>query len=113
MVGCNNCGGMLKSPWSRYNKRMDTPIENNEPKSLDDLKYDAQRDVHNYDEVRPWDLLDSKNYTTPEIREGRYKTCLGCERLFRPTRTCKECGCFMAMKTWLENAHCPLGKWND
>lgn len=63
------------------------------------------------DSAKPWDLLDSNNYVTDEIREGRYKTCLGCERLFKPTRTCKECGCFMSLKTWLKHAECPLGKW--
>jgi hypothetical protein len=63
------------------------------------------------DEAKPWDLLDSDNYTTEEIRGDRYKTCLGCERLFKPTRTCKECGCFMSLKTWLKHAECPLGKW--
>lgn len=61
----------------------------------------------------PWDLLQSSNYTTREIRDGRYETCLGCERLFKPTRTCKECGCFMSMKTWLKFAECPIGKWGQ
>lgn len=64
------------------------------------------------DDVTPLDLLDNHNYTTAEIRGERYDICLGCERLFKPTRTCKECGCFMAMKTWLKQASCPLGKWN-
>jgi rRNA maturation endonuclease Nob1 len=63
------------------------------------------------DETTPFDLLNSDNYTTREIRDGRYHTCLDCDRLFSPTRMCKECGCFMAMKTWLKEAHCPLGKW--
>lgn len=62
-------------------------------------------------EVTPFDLLNSKNYTTEDIRNARYETCLGCEKLFKPTRTCKECGCFMVMKTWLKDATCPLGKW--
>lgn len=63
------------------------------------------------DSAKPWDLLDSNNYVTDDIRGGRYKVCLGCEKLFKPTRTCKECGCFMSLKTWLKNAECPLGKW--
>lgn len=63
------------------------------------------------DAVTPLDLLHSDNYTTREIRGARLDTCKGCERLFRPTKTCKECGCFMALKTWLIDATCPLGKW--
>jgi len=61
--------------------------------------------------VTPIDLLNSKNYTTKEIRNQRLDICKGCPRLFKPTKTCKECGCFMAMKTWLSDATCPIGKW--
>ena len=63
------------------------------------------------DAVTPLDLLHSDNYTTKEIRNERFDICKGCDRLFKPTRTCKECGCFMAMKTWLKGADCPIGKW--
>jgi len=63
------------------------------------------------DNAKPWDLLNNKNYTTSKIRGERYETCLGCESLFKLTRTCKECGCFMSLKTWLKDAHCPLDKW--
>lgn len=63
------------------------------------------------DSVTPLDLLDSDNYTNKEERDRRYGICKGCDRLFKPTRTCKECGCFMSLKTWLKDATCPLGKW--
>lgn len=63
------------------------------------------------DDASPFDLLNNKNYTTKEIKQERYDTCLGCKRLFMPTRTCRECNCFMSMKTWLKHASCPLGKW--
>jgi len=62
--------------------------------------------------VTPLDLLNHKNYTTQEIRNERLDICKGCDRLFKPTRTCKECGCFMAAKTWLKESRCPLGKWD-
>lgn len=65
------------------------------------------------DDVNPLDLLGPGNYTNSEIRGGRLDICLGCERLFKPTRTCKECGCFMSLKTWLKEAHCPLDKWGS
>ena len=62
--------------------------------------------------VTPFHLLNNKNYTTEDIRSYRYKTCLDCEKLFKPSRTCRECGCFMAIKTWIKDAYCPLGKWD-
>lgn len=62
-------------------------------------------------EVSPFDLLSSSNYTTREQRDERLNVCKGCDELFKPTRTCKECGCFMALKTWLKDATCPLEKW--
>ena len=64
------------------------------------------------DDVTPMDLLSSDNYTTKDIRDSRLDICKGCDSLFAPTRTCKECGCFMALKTWLKDASCPLGKWD-
>lgn len=63
------------------------------------------------DQVTPLDLLNSKNYTSKEQRDERFGVCKGCERFFKPTKTCKECGCFMALKTYLKDATCPLGKW--
>jgi len=63
------------------------------------------------DNVTPLDLLHSDNYTTKDIKESRMDICKGCDRLFKPTRQCKECGCFMALKTWLKGATCPLDKW--
>jgi hypothetical protein len=62
-------------------------------------------------QVSPFDLLSSENYTTKNIRDNRLDICKDCDRLFKPTRTCRECGCFMAAKTWLKDADCPLGKW--
>jgi hypothetical protein len=62
-------------------------------------------------QVSPFDLLSSNNYTTREIRDERLDACKDCDRLFKPTRTCRECGCFMSMKTWLKDASCPIGKW--
>lgn len=59
----------------------------------------------------PLDLLDAKRYVSKEIRNARLDVCKGCERLFRPTGTCKECGCFMGLKTWIDRAACPLDKW--
>ena len=46
-----------------------------------------------------------------EDAEYRLNICLSCPELIKLTRQCKKCGCFMAAKTKLEQATCPIGKW--
>jgi hypothetical protein len=41
----------------------------------------------------------------------RLDICKGCDRLFEPTFTCRECGCFMKIKARLSASSCPIGKW--
>jgi len=62
-------------------------------------------------EANPVMLLDWTKHTTPEKAEARYALCLECPELILATKQCKKCGCFMALKTKLEPATCPLGKW--
>lgn len=45
------------------------------------------------------------------ISEERLNICAGCEHLYKPTKTCKKCGCFMEAKTKLFRAKCPIDKW--
>ena len=47
-----------------------------------------------------------------DIAKTRMDICRECPRLFQPTRTCKECGCFMLIKTKLPESQCPLGHWD-
>jgi hypothetical protein len=63
------------------------------------------------DGVTPIDLLFPGRYTSRETRDQRLAECRKCPRLFKPTRTCRECGCFMGMKTWLAEATCPIHRW--
>lgn len=43
--------------------------------------------------------------------DERLTICKECDR-YEPKRgQCLECGCFMAFKTKLKSASCPLGKW--
>lgn len=51
------------------------------------------------------------NKVTPEIQAKRFNTCLSCDKLYKPTDTCKACGCFMRIKTWMPSVSCPLDKW--
>lgn len=63
-------------------------------------------------DVRPWDLLNPQEpQVSDDIANQRFDICKGCPELIKLTKQCKKCGCFMALKTKLENATCPLGKW--
>lgn len=48
---------------------------------------------------------------SPEVQQERYDICLSCEHLFVQTNSCKKCGCFMGVKTWMAQQQCPLKKW--
>ena len=61
---------------------------------------------------RPWDVLKpSTEFVSEEISSLRYDICKQCPELINLTKQCKQCGCFMAVKSKLSNASCPLGKW--
>lgn len=55
------------------------------------------------------DIVGDK--VSEELRTERMNICLSCEKLYKPTTTCKACGCFMSAKTWMPRQACPLGKW--
>lgn len=62
--------------------------------------------------VTPLDLLNPKTIKTDDVTvEARMTTCLTCPELVPVTHQCKQCGCFMRVKTKLEAAKCPLAKW--
>jgi hypothetical protein len=60
---------------------------------------------------RPWDVLNPTEYTDEETARQRMDICDACPRLLKATKQCKECGCFMVLKTKLKGAVCPIGKW--
>jgi len=45
------------------------------------------------------------------VADSRYSICQECPLFNQTTKTCSECGCFMAAKTKLKLAACPVGKW--
>ncbi len=66
----------------------------------------------NLGETRPWDVLNpNTEYVEPSVAEERFSICKACPQLIAATHQCKQCGCFMALKTKLSKAVCPLGKW--
>ena len=46
-----------------------------------------------------------------EIYEDRIAICKGCVYYFKPTGTCKDCGCFMKIKARLAPMECSQKKW--
>lgn len=63
-------------------------------------------------DTRPWDLVNPKTeWADDSIANNRYEICKACPELIKITKQCKQCGCFMAAKTKLEHAVCPIGKW--
>jgi len=62
-------------------------------------------------ESRPWHLLDKENYVEDDLAKERLSICKACPELIKLTTQCKKCGCFMAAKTKLKQAVCPIGKW--
>lgn len=62
--------------------------------------------------VTPLDLLNPKTRPANEEESNqRFDICKACPELISATKQCKQCGCFMAIKTKLADARCPLGKW--
>ena len=54
----------------------------------------------------------NKFFVSTEVYEDRITICKGCVYYFKPTGTCKACGCFMKVKHKLAMASCPIGKWD-
>ena len=44
-------------------------------------------------------------------QQGRLNICIECPKLDKESQKCKECGCYVAMKVWLNSSKCPLKKW--
>jgi hypothetical protein len=71
-----------------------------------------QKYKENLGNTRPWDLINPNTQWAEEsLSEERYNICLSCPELINSTKQCKKCGCFMAAKTKLQLATCPLAKW--
>ncbi|MGA1048458.1 MAG: DUF6171 family protein [Minisyncoccia bacterium] len=62
-------------------------------------------------DVKPWDLINGSPRSTEELHLYRLSICEKCEFYRLRSNTCKKCGCFMTLKTKLEHAKCPIGKW--
>ena len=71
-----------------------------------------QQYKENLGDTRPWDFINpNSEWASEEKADNRFSICKACPELIQATKQCKKCGCFMAAKTKLEKALCPLGKW--
>ena len=61
--------------------------------------------------VGPWSIARKSNRIGWKERETRLNICRACDRFIQATSQCKECGCFMKIKTRIKDAECPLGYW--
>jgi predicted Zn-ribbon and HTH transcriptional regulator len=60
----------------------------------------------------PLDLLNPMTkYANQDLSTVRLSICQECPELIKLTTQCKQCGCFMTLKTKIEAAKCPIGKW--
>lgn len=66
-------------------------------------------------EETQWNDPLQKRYDTllvnSNIRDNRVKICKSCDQLVK--LFCKQCKCFMPVKTWVADANCPLAKWKE
>ena len=53
----------------------------------------------------------NKFYVPNEVYEDRLAICKECIYYFKPTGTCKDCGCFMKIKARLAPMECSQKKW--
>jgi hypothetical protein len=71
-----------------------------------------QKYKENLGETRPWDIVNPKTeWADEEKAKERFSICKACPELISLTSQCKKCGCLMHLKTKLELATCPIGKW--
>jgi hypothetical protein len=71
-----------------------------------------QKYKKNLGDTRVWDMVNpNAERVDDETAAKRLAICNECPELIKLTKQCKKCGCFMAAKTKLGRATCPLGKW--
>lgn len=62
--------------------------------------------------VGPTDIINpNTEWVDESLFNQRYSICKTCPELIKLTKQCKRCGCFMAVKSKMKAASCPLGKW--
>jgi hypothetical protein len=78
--------------------------------------YEAKIDIEKYKDtdknVTFFDIFNpNTEYISNQDKNARLSICHSCDRYIKLTSQCRECGCFMNIKTGMKNALCPLKKW--
>lgn len=66
-----------------------------------------------------WDVLkhvmDNEEvfFISDEVHKKRIKICQSCEHYDSKKHRCKECGCFLEMKSRISVESCPIGAWTE
>lgn len=55
--------------------------------------------------------INERLKTRKEVATERLECCKGCEYYNVKTTQCKQCGCFMLLKSVLMDSTCPINKW--
>ena len=64
------------------------------------------------DDVKFTDIFDPRKPRSEQDEvAARFEVCKTCEFFLPRSERCKKCGCFMRLKTTLQQASCPIGKW--
>jgi len=50
-------------------------------------------------------------FVNKEVYKERLDICRGCDEYFKPTGSCKVCGCFMRIKASISIMECPKELW--
>jgi hypothetical protein len=57
-------------------------------------------------------LQKTNNFSTEvNISNEKFEICKKCPELVKTNTQCRKCGCFMNIKTLLNESRCPIGKW--
>ena len=52
-----------------------------------------------------------RNTKLRAMSKKRMDICNNCPSFIKDSKRCKECGCFLVIKTRMENQKCPKDKW--
>lgn len=55
--------------------------------------------------------IEEATIADEQLANSRLDICNSCEFLFKPTKNCKKCGCFVVAKVKLKQQKCPIDKW--
>lgn len=108
---------MSKTKWEEYQEKTARKQEEIRMLAIEkekaiDVEPDEVEEIVEEKVARPWDFLNpNTEYADNALANGRYQICKACPELIKATKQCKKCGCFMAAKTKLAHASCPIGRW--